>query len=1152
MGTASLDYGSTSSVRFRDFGLDRSPSQGQFGGYLDGVRHSVPALPSDPIGSSRFSRLQLAPLCTPHCPFKSTDDDDDLLPGPLLRNGSSRASLGLGRRTSRESEATASGYGGSRKLTTPATDPLHRKTSLQEQRQPPKLDKDVLGTTLGLGTGRVEYKRADPLAKYFEKERKPPPAPRDEPKDPMEYAQRLMAAHSLVDDLLKGRGLTAEDERKYLKSWEEMPIVREIRRRSLDRRLRRMSTDSSDDSGVAAEEEAPDAHAAFSQRLVRLDDEVSIVERFGKPVVERVEFSCLAPAPPEPVEIDCAHRFKKTGAKSAVTAIRTTRGYQAQKVHARFIIAPNVPPKNLQAPVATTEVSMIKKTPENQGAAAHLSRRVTGAQTIALSRVGRAESCNQEEEDEPLTAKELAKLQLRRAAKRLDSPSSISQRDILARLEPHPQPIKSSAEISIQHCSYYQMQERLQVVEKNVRINLRLTERAPSHQKTRICLRAPPKFACVRLDLKLPDRPEPMRRNSTQALHIKPRDRRRLDRAATVAIGVEYLAQQRPIRRLQIPELFRDKPEFAAARERLRKTAEPRPTPPRRRPPEPPKIVHQLVERAEERRVAEQATISGNDDSTAERHATTTVSAGKAVIARRATWGEDMSETDRRLIEKLRWERCPVPRPHPVRHLSLLVPPRIFEPKQMHLMPMTARFIRRKTPEPKREVKKHGEKCRSPMPGQKRFLTVPRGAPQRRSAKTDFGVVLKKARAVPRIGVVAGGRRTWVPRWRRGVKSSDKSEEEVKSESEEEEEEEEQSVIESLPVAAPKSPAKPVEKVEEPKEMSEAEAAMLAAKRRQEDEKVAQIQDYEQRRKIDKVREQEELKALKEKCERRRAERREEEEAYNEQRRTVEEAHRRQEEEKKAAMEVERKRREEERRRKQQSMAGGGFLGIDLLEPDAEVTAKRNFVIPPKSKRRASTLGIAGKKEAIGEEERERARKNYLANVLRPIDPSTLLANDLKVHIKQIHARIVRLEAEKYDLELRNERQEYDLKELAERQKQQTRNKALRMGIDPDEDDLTHPPKLNVASKHDRQTDHRSYGDRRVIFELPKRYQAPKIARGTGRPPAEWGRKSNEELDCLRKHVEGAAHNRYVEQNKVETGPVLEPIPLQLPEDQEA
>lgn len=92
----------------------------------------------------------------------------------------------------------------------------------------------------------------------------------------------------------------------------------------------------------------------------------------------------------------------------------------------------------------------------------------------------------------------------------------------------------------------------------------------------------------------------------------------------------------------------------------------------------------------------------------------------------------------------------------------------------------------------------------------------------------------------------------------------------------------------------------------------------------------------------------------------------------------------------------------------------------------------RNFVVSKsegggdKPEHLGQSSGSGGKK-ALSKEQKDAAKANYMGIVNKPADVSNLLPNDLKAKIKQLHAKIVRLESEKYDLEQRHGRQDYDV-----------------------------------------------------------------------------------------------------------------------------
>ncbi|KAI6188475.1 Tnt-2 [Aphelenchoides besseyi] len=413
--------------------------------------------------------------------------------------------------------------------------------------------------------------------------------------------------------------------------------------------------------------------------------------------------------------------------------------------------------------------------------------------------------------------------------------------------------------------------------------------------------------------------------------------------------------------------------------------------------------------------------------------------------------------------------------------------------------------------------------------------------------RNPFGVSLRRVNWKQRRPYIPFNQRKpkkWTPRWRLNLRS----------EIDEEEEEDEMEPVSEAPTlqpaednAAANEDAAPADEPEtegdeneapedstveekrtrrtvptsepDPTTMTEAELALHQAKKRQEMENEMKLKDSESRRKAELEQIEQELEVLKQRQAERRKLRQIEEAEFAERRKADEERHRKEEQERKAHIESEKIRRAEEKFKRQQQMAG--FAGVEAGEG-------KNFVI--------------GEKVAKPEKEEKKSGQNYMNTVNRPIDVSNMLPNDIKAKIKQLHARIVKLEGEKYDLEKRQNVQEIDLRELFEREKQVARNKALKAGVEPTEENTNRPPKINVASKFDRQVDRRTYTDKRTLFQNPYIKPPPSIARGSGRPPPQWGVKNTEELDAIRKTNEDRPKYK-----KILPCPV---IPMQIPTEE--
>jgi len=203
-----------------------------------------------------------------------------------------------------------------------------------------------------------------------------------------------------------------------------------------------------------------------------------------------------------------------------------------------------------------------------------------------------------------------------------------------------------------------------------------------------------------------------------------------------------------------------------------------------------------------------------------------------------------------------------------------------------------------------------------------------------------------------------------------------------------------------------------------------------------------QLKEYINEWRKQRAKEEEELKRLKEKQAKRKEIRAEQEKKLAQQKKEEEERLRKEEAEKKAKEAEEKRKRLEEAEKKRQEM----------MKAQKE---KQTAAGPGKGGAKKADSGMGNVADARREmtktkEQLEEEKKISLSIRIKPLELDGMDSDGLKAKASELWEVIVKLETEKYDLEERQKRQDYDLKELKERQRQQNKQKAIKLGLDPE------------------------------------------------------------------------------------------------------
>ncbi|KAL8614238.1 hypothetical protein ACOMHN_026455 [Nucella lapillus] len=274
---------------------------------------------------------------------------------------------------------------------------------------------------------------------------------------------------------------------------------------------------------------------------------------------------------------------------------------------------------------------------------------------------------------------------------------------------------------------------------------------------------------------------------------------------------------------------------------------------------------------------------------------------------------------------------------------------------------------------------------------------------------------------------------------------------------------------------------------------AEAKRAMEDHQKQKAEKQKEEMAEYEESRREEREKEAAEITALREKRIQRAKEREEEEKKLAELR---------------SQEEVRRKADEEERRRKKVDEEQNKKEDRERKKRDAEERLMKkgpNFVITKRNDGEKGLDSMLSKEELQkSKEQLEEEKRAILAQRIQPLNTQGLEGAKLLEKARELYDHMRRLVGDKYDLEQRFKRQQYDMIELTERARQMNKGKKKStVQVDESFDRLADkftsaPPKIQLCSKYERHTDHRTYVERKDLFAKLADDETPETQQGEG------------------------------------------------------